>query len=77
MKSRLESLPAIKAVAPVDPVAAFEPLLTASEVATRLAVPRSWVYEKAGLGIIPSVKVGAYRRFRWSQVVAWVEEVNA
>lgn len=54
-----------------------EPLLTAGQIADNLGVPRSWVYEKAGLGIIPSIKVGVYRRFRWSQIEAWLEELNS
>jgi excisionase family DNA binding protein len=54
-----------------------EPLMTASQVAGRLGVPSSWVYEKAALGIVPSIKVGVYRRFRWSQIESWIEEVNA
>jgi excisionase family DNA binding protein len=53
-----------------------EPLMTAADVAKRLSVPVSWVYEKAALGIIPSIKVGVYRRFRWSQVELWLEEMN-
>jgi excisionase family DNA binding protein len=53
-----------------------EPLMTASQVAERLGVPKSWVYEKSALGVIPSIKVGVYRRFRWSQIEAWLEEVN-
>jgi excisionase family DNA binding protein len=54
-----------------------EPLLTASQVAAHLGVPTSWVYEKSALGIIPSIKVGVYRRFRWSVIEEWLEEVNA
>lgn len=51
--------------------------MTASQVAEHLGVPKSWIYEKSALGIIPSIKVGVYRRFRWSQIEAWLEEVNA
>lgn len=53
-----------------------EPLLKPGQVASRLGVPTSWVYDKSAAGIIPSVKLGAYRRFRWSEVEAWIEEVN-
>lgn len=53
-----------------------EPLLTAAQVAQHLGVQTSWVYEKAALGVIPSVKVGVYRRFRLSQIEQWLEEVN-
>ena len=77
MHSRFESLPSVGRSTPIQAVQEQEPYLTAPDVADRLSVPVSWVYEKAGLGIIPSIKIGAYRRFKWTQVVAWLEEVNA
>lgn len=54
-----------------------EPLLTAAQVASNLGVPTSWVYEKSALGVLPSIKVGVYRRFRWSEIERWLEELNA
>src|SRR5688500_2714794 len=39
-------------------------LLTASEVASMLGVPRSWVYEQSRRGLIPMVELERYRRFR-------------
>lgn len=48
-------------------------LLTAAEVAERLGVPETWVYRAARSGKLPSVKLGHYVRFRWSDVEAWLE----
>lgn len=72
----------IEAVAPSTATSggtssSHEPLLTATQVADRLGVPKSWVYEKSALGVVPSIKVGVYRRFKWSQIEAWLEEVNS
>lgn len=49
-------------------------LMTAQEVAELLAVPRSWVYHAAREGIIPSVEAGRYRRFRRSDVDAFIAQ---
>lgn len=76
MPGRIETLSSVK-VTGHGTTPGPEPLLTASQVAAHLGVPTSWVYDKSALGIIPSVKVGVYRRFRWSQIEEWIEEVNA
>lgn len=76
MPARIESLSKVTMTGH-GTTSAPEPLLTASQVAAQLGVPKSWVYEKSALGIIPSIKVGVYRRFRWSQIEQWLEEVNA
>lgn len=52
-------------------------LLTASEVAELLGVPKSWVYEQSRSGRIPTVTLGRYRRYRREAVVAWVEQLEA
>jgi excisionase family DNA binding protein len=49
-------------------------LLTAEEVAAKLAVPESWVYRAARAGELPSVQLGRYRRFRWPDVERWMED---
>jgi excisionase family DNA binding protein len=49
-------------------------LLSADEVATRLGVQPSWVSKAARANRIPHVRVGRYRRFRWSDIEAWLEE---
>ena len=40
-----------------------EELLTPEELAERLKVPRSWVYEQSRLGKIPTHRIGRYIRF--------------
>jgi excisionase family DNA binding protein len=47
--------------------------LTAEEVAVRLGVQPSWVNKAARADRIPHVCVGRYRRFRWSDIEAWLE----
>jgi excisionase family DNA binding protein len=51
-------------------------LLTAAEVAAQLGVPKTWVYEQARAGRIPTVALGRYRRFRAEAIAAWVEELE-
>lgn len=50
-----------------------EPLLTAEEVAERLAVPVSWVRSSTRDGAIPHVRLGRYVRYDWADVAAWRE----
>ena len=52
----------------------IEPLIDVSEVARRLNVPRSWVYERTRRRSIPHVRVGKYIRFRWADVLEWLDE---
>ena len=49
-------------------------LLTAEEVAEMLGVPKTWVYEQARKGLLPTVELGRYRRFRREAVEEWVEK---
>ena len=51
-------------------------LLTAAEVAERLAVPVSWVRESTRSGAIPVVELGRYRRYRLAEVEAWLEQCS-
>jgi excisionase family DNA binding protein len=44
-------------------------LLTVEELAEALSVKPSWVSTKAAAGLIPSVKVGRYRRFELEAVL--------
>jgi excisionase family DNA binding protein len=48
-------------------------LLTAKEVAERLAVKESWVRSATRSGAIPHVKLGRYQRYRWADVETWLE----
>jgi excisionase family DNA binding protein len=60
------------------PSTAERRLLSADEVATRLlGVLPSWVSKAARANRIPHVRVGRYRRFRWSDIEAWLEERRA
>jgi excisionase family DNA binding protein len=56
---------------------ALDRLLTACEVADRLAVPERWVREHTRGGLIPHVRLGRYVRYEWADVVAWLEEQKA
>ena len=55
-----------------------EPLLTASQIAGLLAVPRSSVYEYARRTHqpLPSVMIGRHRRFYRSDVEAWLTDLR-
>jgi excisionase family DNA binding protein len=48
-------------------------LLTAEQAAAILSVPTSWVYQKTREGVLPHVKIGRYRRYRQSSLIAWVD----
>lgn len=55
---------------------ADENLLTVHEVARILKVPPSWVYEHTRLRSrdrIPGFRIGKYWRFRYGEILAWVE----
>ena len=41
------------------------------EAAEHLHVKRSWLYEQVRLGRVPSYKVGAFRRFKLTELEAW------
>ena len=51
---------------------AFEPYVSIEDAARFLAVPLSWLYDAASRGKVPSRKIGKYRRFRLSELDAWV-----
>jgi hypothetical protein len=55
-------------------------LLTPQQLSERLAVPVSWIREKCrerarerDSDPLPMVVLGKYRRFKWSDVEAWLE----
>jgi len=49
--------------------------VTAADVARRLCVSVDWVYERSKSGDLPSYKLpGGRRLFRWTEVVATLEE---
>jgi excisionase family DNA binding protein len=51
---------------------ANEPLLDAEQLSAQLAIPSSWLEQKAREGVIPSLEFGRWRRFRRSEVEAAV-----
>jgi excisionase family DNA binding protein len=52
-----------------------EQLLTAREVAAAIGTRANTIYELAAAGELPSLKVpGVGRRFRESEVTAWLED---
>lgn len=54
-----------------------EPFVGIEEAAAFLAVKVSYIYEQCRLGRIPSYKVGAFRRFRLSELAAWATRGRA
>jgi excisionase family DNA binding protein len=56
-----------------------EDILTPEELAARLKVPKSWVYEKTrsrgrNQNPLPCLRLGRYIRFDWTKVVEWLTE---
>jgi excisionase family DNA binding protein len=51
-------------------------LLTADELAERLHVTKSWIYNKVRAGRMPHVRLGRYVRFRVGAIDAWIEEIE-
>jgi excisionase family DNA binding protein len=53
----------------------YTDLLTPEELAARLKVPRSWVYEKTrarSRDPLPVMRIGKYMRFHWTDIEAWL-----
>ncbi|MFH0812847.1 MAG: helix-turn-helix domain-containing protein [Pseudomonadota bacterium] len=48
-------------------------LLTAEELATRLSIPKSWIYDRTRDNTIPHVKVGKYVRFSLPDILTWLK----
>jgi excisionase family DNA binding protein len=47
-------------------------LLTAEQVAARLAVPKTWVYAETRAGRLPHVKLGRYYRYAPDSIAAFI-----
>ena len=57
-----------------------ENFLTVRELAESLNVPTSWIYSRTretGLGAMPRINVGKYRRFILSDVLEWLKSQEA
>jgi len=53
--------------------------LTVDELAAKLRVAKSWVYSKTretGPDAIPVIRLGKYRRFRFEDVMRWIEKMD-
>jgi excisionase family DNA binding protein len=55
----------------------LEALLDAEDVAKILGLEVEYVYSQARAGIIPSVKLGKFRKFSPSQLKKWLDRRNA
>jgi hypothetical protein len=59
----------------ISPGLKSEDILTPEELAARLKVPESWVYEKTRARCrnpIPCLRLGRYVRFDWLAVIKWL-----
>lgn len=54
--------------------APFEQLLNVQQVADWLAVPRGWVYQKHGEGVLKGGMLGKHLRFRRTDIQAYLDE---
>lgn len=64
-------------VQPATSIQGFEPILTIEQVAERLQVKPSTVYEltrRRNRHPLPALRVGKFLRFRWSEVEHWLNE---
>lgn len=66
----------VEALARPEPPAAAEPLLTAKELADRLKMCRTDVYVEAKHGDLPCIRWNGKVRFRYSDVVAYLERLQ-
>ncbi len=55
-----------------------ESLLTVQEMAKRINVPESWIYQRTRLGqkAIPYVRIGKYVRFNPDEVMAFFRKLG-
>lgn len=51
-----------------------EALIGIEAAASFLSVKVSWLYEQVRLGRVPSYRVGKFRRFRVSELEAWLKD---
>ncbi len=55
--------------------AVYSDIVSADEVARRLDVPKSTLYGWRYKGVGPrSYRVGKHLRYRWSEVLAWLDD---
>lgn len=80
----MSAAPKLGIVQPSHP-ARFDPsdLLTPAQLAERLQVPKSWVFEQTrerakvrSENPLPCIRLGKYLRFSWPQVCEWMAQNN-
>ena len=52
-------------------------LISINEMAKKLSVPISWIYQRTRTGEIPHYKIGKYVRFDEEMVWEWIKKQNA
>jgi excisionase family DNA binding protein len=52
----------------------FDRLITVKELMRLLGVSRSWVYDAASRGLIPSIRVGSMLRFDMRAIRTWLSQ---
>jgi excisionase family DNA binding protein len=65
------------AVQPVISTQSFEPILTIEQVAERLELKPSTIYEltrRRNRHPLPVLRAGKFLRFRWSEIERWLNE---
>jgi len=65
------------AVPPVVSIQSSEPILTIEQVAERLQLKPSTIYEltrRRNSRPLPVLRAGKFLRFRWSEIEAWLTE---
>lgn len=60
---------------PPDP-SALDELLTSTQLATLLSMPKSTIEDYARRGLLPSLKLGRHRRFIRSDVIHALDELR-
>lgn len=63
--------------APPDVKGGRESYVDVKQTAEHLGVPESWLYRSADLAGLPCYRVGFHRRYRLSDVDAWVQREAA
>jgi len=51
-------------------------LISINEMAEKLSVPVSWLYQRTRTNEIPHYKVGKYVRFEENEVWDWLKKIN-
>ncbi len=54
----------------------YQNLIGIKEMASKLAVPVSWLYSRTRTNDIPHYKVGKYVRFDESEIWEWLKKQN-